>query len=291
MIVITLTKVPNSLRGDLTKWCQEIQTGVYVGNVSARIRDLLWERINGNIGSGEATLVYNTNNEIGYQFKTTRKDRQVVDFDGIPIMAHLNSMPTEVKHGFSNAAKKHRSRIRSSYLLDKINEKKSVENFIVLDIETTGLNAESDEVISIGAVKQEGNNYDEFYKLVKTDHEIPDKITQLTGITESEIQLCGIELKIVMKLLRDFVSDYPIIGYNIKFDMEFLKQANLKCGEDGFNNKSYDLLPIVKRVNRFLDNYRLDTVFNEYGIINCVPHNALSDARATLELVNKLMKN
>lgn len=39
MIVITLTKVPYSLRGDLTKWCQEIQTGVYVGNVNARIRD------------------------------------------------------------------------------------------------------------------------------------------------------------------------------------------------------------------------------------------------------------
>lgn len=54
MIVVTLTKVPQSLRGDLTKWYQEVQTGVYVGNVSARIRDLLWDRINRNIGSGEA---------------------------------------------------------------------------------------------------------------------------------------------------------------------------------------------------------------------------------------------
>ncbi len=45
MIVITLTKVPNSLRGDLTKWYQEIQTGVYVGNVTAKIRDELWNRI------------------------------------------------------------------------------------------------------------------------------------------------------------------------------------------------------------------------------------------------------
>lgn len=43
MIVVTLTKVPQSLRGDLTKWYQEVQTGVYVGNVSARIRDLLWD--------------------------------------------------------------------------------------------------------------------------------------------------------------------------------------------------------------------------------------------------------
>ena len=59
MIVITLTKVSNSLRGDLTRWCQEVQTGVYVGNFSARIRDLLWIKIKENIGQGEATLIYN----------------------------------------------------------------------------------------------------------------------------------------------------------------------------------------------------------------------------------------
>ena len=41
MIVITLSKTPNSLRGDLTKWCQEIQTGVYVGNLNAKVRELL----------------------------------------------------------------------------------------------------------------------------------------------------------------------------------------------------------------------------------------------------------
>jgi CRISPR-associated endoribonuclease Cas2 subtype I-E len=54
MIVITLSKVPPSLRGVLTKWCQEVQTGVYVGRFSARIRDSLWERIQRDIGSGEA---------------------------------------------------------------------------------------------------------------------------------------------------------------------------------------------------------------------------------------------
>ena len=50
MIVITLSKTPASLRGDLTKWCQEIQTGIYVGNVNAKVRDLLWERVQKNIG-------------------------------------------------------------------------------------------------------------------------------------------------------------------------------------------------------------------------------------------------
>ena len=51
MTVITLKKVPASLRGDLTKWMQEIATGVYVGNFSTRVRQYLWERIcNSEIG-------------------------------------------------------------------------------------------------------------------------------------------------------------------------------------------------------------------------------------------------
>lgn len=90
--------MPASLRGDLTKWCQEIQTGVYVGNVNARIREKLWERINDNIGQGEATLVYNYNNELGYTFRTTRKDRRVIDADGIPLMQSLIQQPTKRRH-------------------------------------------------------------------------------------------------------------------------------------------------------------------------------------------------
>ena len=111
MTVITLTKVPQSLRGDLTKWCQEVQTGVYVGSFSARIRDLLWKRILLNIGRGEATLIYTTNNELGYDFKTTRKDKQVVQFDGIPLMMHLKNQTSTNKRklGFSTAAHYHRA--------------------------------------------------------------------------------------------------------------------------------------------------------------------------------------
>lgn len=110
VIVITLTKVPSSLRGDLTKWCQEIQTGVYVGNVNARVRERLWERINKNIGQGEATLVYNTNNELGYTFRTTRRDIEVVDAEGIPLVKSLVKVDNCRRHGFSNAYKFHEAK-------------------------------------------------------------------------------------------------------------------------------------------------------------------------------------
>lgn len=153
MIVITLTKVPQSLRGDLTKWYQEVQAGVYVGNVSARIRDLLWDRIMKNIGNGEATMVYNTNSELGYQMETTRKDYQVIDYDGIPLMMRLNTTPSPVKHGFSNAAKFHRAKVMT-HRTDRKKAHKLQRQVTAIDLETTGLKAATDKIISIGAVKK-----------------------------------------------------------------------------------------------------------------------------------------
>ena len=71
LTVITLKNVPPSLRGDLTKWMQEIATGVYIGNFNPRIRERLWNRICENTSIGEATLSYATRNEIGYTFQTS----------------------------------------------------------------------------------------------------------------------------------------------------------------------------------------------------------------------------
>lgn len=156
MIVITLTNTPPALRGDLTRWCQEIQTGVYVGDVSARVRDKLWERVQTNIGNGEATLVYNTNNEQGYAFKTTRKSKQVVDLDGMLFVKHVVNQET-VEHGFSNAAKFHKAhkaeKMRASVAATK------QKRFVAVDIETTGLNTETDQILSIGAVKHDGTEF------------------------------------------------------------------------------------------------------------------------------------
>lgn len=56
--VITLKKVPPSLRGDLTKWMQEIATGVYVGNFNSKVRENLWKRVIDNVKEGEATICY-----------------------------------------------------------------------------------------------------------------------------------------------------------------------------------------------------------------------------------------
>ena len=279
MIVITLTKVPNALRGDLTKWYQEIQTGVYVGNVSARVRDSLWLRIVENIGRGEATMVYNANNELGYQFKTTRHDHQVVDFDGIPLMMHLVAGQSVEKHGYSNAAKFHKARMMTRKV-QRQQSHYSDEPVVAVDIETTGLDPSKDVIISIAAVKSiPDGQTSEFSRLIKIDRLLPQKIVELTGITRDMLNEEGVSIVMALSEMKVFIGNSVIVGYNFHFDEMFLKQALIEKDIEGLTNQTTDLMPIVKRTNIFLDNYRLSTVLAAYQIVNLRPHNALQMLR------------
>ena len=86
MIVVSLTNCPPKLRGDLTKWLIEINAGVYVGRVSARVRDELWQRICENVKEGRATMVFSANNEQGMDFYVHNTTWKPVEFDGITLM-------------------------------------------------------------------------------------------------------------------------------------------------------------------------------------------------------------
>ena len=109
MIVLTLSDCPISLRGDLTKWLIEINTGVFVGRVSARVRDKLWERVRDSVKHGRATLVFSTRNEQHMDFLVHNSEWEPIDFDGIKLM--LRPSPARVKKlgslrlGYSKASK------------------------------------------------------------------------------------------------------------------------------------------------------------------------------------------
>ena len=85
MIVITLTDCPPKVRGDLSKWLLEISTGVYVGNLSARVRDELWGRICEHVKDGRATMVYSSNGEQKLDFAIHNTSWLPVDY-GFPRM-------------------------------------------------------------------------------------------------------------------------------------------------------------------------------------------------------------
>ncbi|WP_329065602.1 type I-E CRISPR-associated endoribonuclease Cas2e [Amycolatopsis sp. NBC_01480] len=86
MTVIVLTAVPPGLRGHLTRWLLEISPGVYVGFVSARVRELIWDRIVEYMADGRALMVYATQGEQRLEFQVHGHDWTPVDFDGITLM-------------------------------------------------------------------------------------------------------------------------------------------------------------------------------------------------------------
>lgn len=102
MIVVVLTVFPPKLRGHLTRWLMEISPGVYVGKVTARVRELLWNQILENIGVGRAIMVYLADNEQGMSFKVCGQEWQPVDFDGLELIMRPNTNQKQRK----NEAKK-----------------------------------------------------------------------------------------------------------------------------------------------------------------------------------------
>lgn len=90
MIVLTLTACPAGLRGDLTKWVLEISPGVFVGHVSARVRDELWERVCELSRDGRAIMVYSSNGEQRLKFKVHRHDWEPVDLEGLTLVRRQN---------------------------------------------------------------------------------------------------------------------------------------------------------------------------------------------------------
>lgn len=82
MITVVLSKVPEGLRGHLTKWLMEVAPGVFVGRVSARVRDELWGIVSGGLEGGTALMVLATNNEQGFEVRNIGHRWDPVDLDG-----------------------------------------------------------------------------------------------------------------------------------------------------------------------------------------------------------------
>lgn len=86
MTVVILTAVPPGLRGHLTRWLLELSPGVFVGHVSARVRELIWERIVEFVDEGRALMVHSVRGEQRLAFHVHGHDWTPVDYDGITLM-------------------------------------------------------------------------------------------------------------------------------------------------------------------------------------------------------------
>jgi CRISPR-associated protein Cas2 len=88
MLVIVVENVPHRLRGRLAVWLIEIRAGVYVGDLSAKVREMLWSQIEQGIEEGNAIMTWSTNTESGFDFMTLGKNRRLpIEFDGLKLVS------------------------------------------------------------------------------------------------------------------------------------------------------------------------------------------------------------
>ena len=88
MLVIVLENAPERLRGRLAIWLLEVRAGVYVGDLSKKVREMLWSQVVAGIETGNAVMVWHTNNESGFDLMTIGKNRrEPIDFDGLTLVS------------------------------------------------------------------------------------------------------------------------------------------------------------------------------------------------------------
>lgn len=90
MIVMILSKTPVSLRGELTRWLMEVESGVYVGHVSGMVRDRLWERCCANKNTGRVFQAWSTNNEQHFKMRLAGFDTlRVIEWEGLQLIQRV----------------------------------------------------------------------------------------------------------------------------------------------------------------------------------------------------------
>ena len=165
-----------------------------------------------------------------------------------------------------------------------------VNQYVVIDLETTGLSPERDKIIEIGAVKIENGILTGTYsKLVNPNVEIRDRIVEITGITSDMIKKCPFIGEVLQEFMQ-FVGDSIIIGHSIKFDISFLVNALYKegLGEYVKGYETIDTLNIARKCIPEGVSKRLADLCVMYGIEDKEHHRALNDAFVTHKLYEKL---
>lgn len=165
--------------------------------------------------------------------------------------------------------------------------------YVVFDTETTGFNAAGvDQMIEIGAVKiSNGEIIDRFDELIDPKRHIPDKITELTQITDAMVAGCDDE-KTVTKRFLDWTGDLPMVAHNAKFDISFIEMAMKKYDLGEFKNTVIDTLELSRTLDQGYARHGLSALVKRYNVPwdEDAHHRADYDAEGTALVFHKFLQ-
>jgi predicted DnaQ family exonuclease/DinG family helicase len=158
------------------------------------------------------------------------------------------------------------------------------QTFVALDLETTGLSADRDAIIEVGAVKFRADEViDTFSSFVDPGRPIPLAITDLTGITDDDVAGAP-SLHEVLDRLSRFAGSYPIVGHSVGFDLAFLQRHNCLV-----ENETLDTFELATVLITDAERYSLGSLAQLLGIELEQAHRALDDTHATYQLFRALL--
>lgn len=294
MIIVVLTDCPPKLRGDLSKWLFEINTGVYVGNISARVREALWSRICESVNQGQATMVYPAPGEQRMEFRVHNTTWEVVDYDGIKLMrrplmrrveeASQEYISIETHPGSKAAAFQRTRRIQSA------RQRRGMgPDYTVLDLETTGLSHLRDHIIEVAALRVRNEFVEErFHALIQCPIPLPLPVSELTGLSDLQLMTEGRQIGDVLRQCLEFIGSDLLVIHNAAFDYSFLQVECKKFALPRPKNQCMDTLKLARQKLCGLDSYSLEAVSAYFGFDVTGCHRALRDCELTLGIYQKL---
>lgn len=160
-----------------------------------------------------------------------------------------------------------------------------LDEYVVVDVETTGFDPESDRLIEVGAVHvKDGRTVGTFARLLDPHMPIPSHITRLTGIDNHMTAGQGEDVDMILHL-DEWVGDLPILAHNAPFDMGFLDMAWWQAtGRPVFDHWWLDTLEMARRLHPELAHHRVADLIGFYGVGDVEEHRGLSDAVQEAEL-------
>ncbi len=162
-------------------------------------------------------------------------------------------------------------------------------SYVVFDIETTGLDPQNEKITEIGAAKiVNGKIVDTFAQLINPGRTIPDKITQITGITDEMVKDKPFIEEVLPRFL-DFCGDSIIVAHNAAFDTGFIRIHAARLDRD-FKNKVEDTLELSRELFPSEKSHKLNIVAQRLGVSLENHHRAVDDATATAEIFIKLVQ-
>ena len=160
--------------------------------------------------------------------------------------------------------------------------------YCVLDLETTGFSAVTEKITEVGIMKvKDGKVIDEFSCFVNPEKHIPERVTEVTNITDEMVKDAETIDKVFPKIL-EFIKDSVLVAHNAPFDMGFLKQNAKTLGYE-FDYTYIDTLSLAKDLFPDYKKYKLGKIAENLGIKVEVAHRALDDVDTTVKVFNVMI--